>query len=645
MKKRGVLALYGVLLTGLMCLPLTAAAEQSVEMDDVVVTATRTASATTGGTSVSVITAQEIAAKQLTTVEEVLKTTPGIDVVANGGLGTQSSVFIRGADSKNTLILVDGVMFNDPSGSNRGADLAHLTTDNIERIEIVRGPMSVLYGSNATAGVINIITKRGSGTPHAALSAEAGSYGTWKLSGNGSGAVGKAHYSIGVSRLESDGFSIANDDNSHIPHDGNTSEDDGYENTTVSGKFGVEISEDFEIVATLRYLDAEVDLDAWGPGYTGDRFGGWPDYAPQPNGKTDYHNETEEYLGRLDIKNRFFNDALTSDLYVQGSRHERDGYDNDGAQSYDYVGESREIGWQGSYRVNAANTLTVGGALFREEMESDSSGISKKDADTTSFWAQEQLRLGSSFELIAGVRYDDHDRFGDKTTYRLAPSYVTDFGLVLKASYGTGFRAPSLYELYSSYGSEDLDAEESEGWDVGFEQEFASANLLLGVTYFEQTFEDRIDFDMATYHYSQLPGDTETRGVETFVQWRPLEAVLLRLNYTYNDTQDPDGARLTRRALNKVNLTASYTQGPFGVNLDCRWVGERDAISSAADENGNSVSTLDAYTVVNLAARYDITEHLCLFGRVDNLFDEFYEEAWSYATPGLSGYAGVKVTF
>lgn len=615
-------------------------------IDAIVVTATRTETSVkkVGGASITVITQDEILAKQQNTVEEILKGTPGLDIVANGGMGTNTSIFLRGSDSKNTLILVDGIMFNDPSSANRNSNIANLTTDNIERIEIVRGPMSVLYGSNATAGVINIITKKGTGTPKTILGFEGGSYDTWKVYAGNSGGLDRFNYSLNFSYLDSNGFSTANDDNNDIPHAGNTSEDDGYENTTISAKANYEITPHFDLVATMRYMNSEVEQDDYGSGYIGDRFTPWP-YTADPTGSKKRHTDSEQYLGRIDAKNKFLDDFLNSDFYYQFSKHDRQGYDNDGNKFYDFLGKSQEIGWQGTFAVSDSNDLTLGASLFEEKMESKSAGISQEDADITSFWLQEQVTILGNLELVAGLRYDDHDHFGNKTTYRIAPSYFTDFGTLLKASFATGFRAPSLYELYSTYGNVNLDPEKSKGWDAGFEQDLAEGSVLFGATYFSLTFEDRIAYDFLTSKYQQADGNTKTKGVETFVQWQSSETLSFLANYTYTDTKDPDGKRLARRPMHKISLGAQYRYKKALFNLDLRWVDDRDASSFAKDLNGNPVETLDSYTLVNISASYDLNDTVQVYGRIDNLFDEEYEEAWSYATPGLSGYAGIKMTF
>ena len=632
--------------------------KEPVKMDDVVVTATRTPSTLEkiGGSSVTVITAEEIEAKQHFTVEDILRGTPGVDIVSNGGLGTHSSVFLRGAESKNTLVLIDGIMYNDPSGPNRGSNLADITADNIERIEVVRGPMSVLYGSNAAAGVVNIITKKGTGRPSVYAGGEGGSYGTWKAYGGSSGAIDRFSYSFSASRLETDGFSTASDDNDDIPHNGNTSEDDGWENTTVSGKMEAELAPDFDIRAVFRHQESEIETDDWGPGYAGDRFdydfATWT-YAPTPGGPKEQRTESKQTLTRLEVHNLFFDSLFESNLYYQLSAQNRDSFNADGDKSYWYDGRTSEAGWQGSLNFNDINTLSFGATYFQEEMKSGT--IDEKDVYTQSFWVQDQAFFGDYFVFVAGLRYDDHETFGDKVTYRLAPALnIPQTGTTFKGSYATGFRSPSLFELYSEYGSTDLDAEESEGWDVGIEQSLWADKVRFGVTYFELDFDDRIAWDPnriipgASFPggYNQLEGKTRTSGFEAFVQWRPVSALSFMVNYTYNDTEDPDGKRLVRRPLNKVSFNSGCRLSEkLLLNLDVSWTDDRDSTTSALDKDSNSVDTLDSYTLVNLSARYDICDHFQIYGRIDNLFDEEYEEAWSYATPGLSGYIGFKFSY
>lgn len=643
MKKR---ILYSTV-AALMIFPCLAMADEAEQekmktLDEVVVTATRTPTTLekVGGNSVTVITAEDIEAKKYNTVKEMLRGTLSIDLGSEGGPGSKTAVWMRGADTKNTLLLLDGMMLNDSADPNRGADLANITIDNIERIEIVRGPLSALYGSNATAGVINIITKKGSGKPSYNAGIEGGSYNSWKVYGGTSGSIDKFSYSVSASLIDTEGFSAANADNDRIPQGDNTSEKDGWENTTFSGRFGFDLTSKSDINAVFRYVDSEVYFDGWD-------FSGYAFDDPSINGAKEQHTDNEQLFGKISLHNMIFDDLFESELYVQGTKQDRQTYANDGTKSADYMGKNMEFGWQGALHFSN-DSVSFGASYFKEKLEQNTlySSIEDKTADTKSIWLQNQLFVGEALDFILGVRVDDHENFGTKATYRIAPAYtVNKTKTHLKASYGTGFRAPSLFQLYDGfYGNPNLEAEESDGWDVGFVQPFDNQRVSFGMTYFESTYENRIDYDPNDfYKFNQLPGNTDISGVEVFTNWQATNDLEFGLNYSYTSTEDPNGKRLVRRPLNKGSLNARYRFLQKGlVNLDIIWVDDRDSIPYAYDLNGNQITNLDSYTLVNISARYDLTDVIQIYGRIDNLFDEEYEESWSYATPGLSGYLGLK---
>ncbi|MGM0416905.1 MAG: TonB-dependent receptor plug domain-containing protein [Thermodesulfobacteriota bacterium] len=649
----------GVIL-GLLALsqPLWAQTETTTQnLADVVVTATRTEAGLdqVGGTSLSVITAEEIEARQFHSLAQALRTVPGVQFSSTGGMGASSRVFIRGADTKNTLLLVDGIEANDPADPNRGADLANISVENIERIEVIRGPMSVLYGSNATAGVINVITRSGTGDVGGYVGGEAGAYNTTKgyAGVNGSGAIGG--FSLAVSHLETDGYSLANADNNNIPHAGNTSEDDGWRNTSASGKFNLDITENTSLNVVTRYTEAVMDEDEWGPGYAGDRFATdpvtWANVAA-PNGVKKRRQDSERFFGKVELRNQLFDDRFESVLDYKYARQKRDSYDNDGLHAYDYTGITEEWSWQGKLNMTSHHGISVGADYLNEE--SDSTFDHREDARTLSYWAQHQF-MRAGFDVVTGVRYDDHEEFGGKTTWRIAPAYTfASTGTILRGVYATGFRAPSLYELYSQYGNVTLDPEESTSWEVGVEQPLFDGQLEVGATHFWMEFEDRIDWDSTRVipgqawpgGYAQMEGESNTSGVEVFLRWSPVSSLDMRLDYTYTDTEDIDGSRMVRRPLHQVHTGLNYTPWrSAGINVDAYWVGEREAVATATDLNGAGVDVLDEYFLVNIAANYDLTDALRIYARVDNLLDEHYEEAWSYATAGQSFYAGAKFTF
>lgn len=608
-----------ILMAAMLASPTLHADETSPDYlgQEVVVSATRTLNsiADAGGSSVTVITAKEIKDSGKSTVEEVIKGTPGIDVVSNGGLGTTTSILMRGADAKNVLVLLDGVPFNDPSAIGGAADIANLTVDNIERIEIVRGPVSVLYGSNATAGVINIITKQGTGKPKVTLGTEGGAYGTWKAYGAASGSVDRFRYSLNIARLTSDGFSIVDERNPDISHPASTADNDGYRNTTLSTNLGYQLGKNVDLSSVLRYTDASVDLD------------GTYKYA-----------DSKELSGRVAL--RVKTDPLTSTFYYNYSTKDRNYYNDSSVKTTTYKGYVNEFGWQGDVAVASNNTLTAGLNYQNEAIDIWTPTVVDTDVDLKSVFIQDQWHI-KGIDLVAGVRHDDHEMFGGKTTYRIAPSYRIG-NTTLKCSYGTGFRAPTLYELYGPYGNTGLKPETSKGWDAGIEQRL-SGSFTVGATWFRTDYTDLIDWvmtDSVTFdgQYFQVPGTTRTQGVESFIEWHPQASLSVDMNYTYTYTKDADGEQLARRPKHKADLLVSWKPtGKLTLTGSAQWVGTR--VDTYAPDG-----KLGSYFLANISASYKLRPNVELYGRIDNLFDEYYELAWSYATPGRSAYAGVKVT-
>jgi vitamin B12 transporter len=612
---------------------------------EMVVTATKTLNtiADAGGSSVTVITSEEIRNSGKETVGEVIKNTAGIDVVANGGTGTTTSVFMRGGDSRATLVLVDGVAVNDPSSANRTPDLANLMVDNIERIEVVRGPVSVLYGSNAMTGVINIITKKGTAPPKVFAGIEGGSYGTWKMYAGAQGKKGPLSYAVSASRLKTDGFSIADDRNPLIPHAGNTSEKDGYDNASFSANLGYALSNKLSLETVLRYTESTVKLDdyLWA-GYAGDRL------DANPNGPKDNHTDTQHLTGRVALK--AVTNPLTSTFYYNFSHQKRDVFDNENVRTDIFKGALDETGWQGDLLISSHNTLTAGISYLNEHADNESYGYYASTLDRnvgmTSLFLQDQWSTGG-FKLVSAVRNDDHGTFGEHFTWRLAPSFKTG-DTIFKASIGTGFRAPSLYELYSMYGNVNLGPETSRGWDAGIEHRF-SETFRAGATWFRNDFENRIDYDWTAGPYGQyvqINGKTKTWGIESFAEWMPSKRYFMTASCTWTHTEDPDGNTLVRRPEHKASLSGTWNVSPkVRLSSSLQWVGERMETPYANDKNGKAVGKLDSYFLVNLSGSFKLSRNVELYGRIDNLFDEYYEEAWSYATPGRSAYAGIKVTY
>jgi vitamin B12 transporter len=597
-----------------------AEASNSYLGQEVVVSATRTMNkiSDAGGSSLTVITSKEIKESGQSTVEEVLKGSPGIDVSSNGGPGTSVSIYLRGADPKYTLVLVDGIPFNDPAMMNAEPNLSNMTVDNIERIEIVRGPVSMLYGSSAEAGVINIITKKGTGKPSAFAGIEGGAYHTYRYYGGASGKQGPLDFAVTASRLKTDGFSSANERNPALNPTGKAFEKDGYDNKSFSGNFGLKLDEHVSLQTSMQYTSADNLYDSSSM---------IAPYAPAD--AAGFSETSKQFFSHTALKMDF--QPLLSELYYNANDQIRDYATPTG--NTNYHGHLYEIGWQGDYAVTGNNTVTVGLDSRKESMTSTS--VAWHGVTSNSFFVQDQWHLGF-VQLVEGIRFEDNEQFGSKTTWRLAPS-LTFGDTTIKFSYGTGFKAPSLFELYAPiYGNLQLKAETSKGWDAGVEQKITQ-RLKAGSTYFRTDYDNRIEYVYPAY--TQVPGTTKTLGVENFVEWKPANTFFVTANYTWLHTSDAKGVELMRRPKNKIGLNANWKPvKKLTLNAGMQWVSTRTDIYSPTGK-------LDSYFLANLAASYKLSEHVELYGRIDNLFDANYELSYGYGTPARSAYAGVKVGF
>jgi vitamin B12 transporter len=619
--------------------------EKEVTLEEVVVTATRVETPIEEiASSITVISSKEIEREQKTTVLEALRDIPGLDVVQTGGLGSHTSIFLRGANSEHTLVMIDGVEVNDPISPGRSYDFAHLTVDNIERIEVIRGPQSTLYGSDAIGGVINIITKKGEGRPKLFASAESGTFMTFRESTGVSGGNRWINYSLGLSRFDTDGISAAN------KKDGNY-ERDGYKNSSLSARLGFAPQENLDVDFIFHYIDAKTDLDNSG-GAGGD----------DPN----YVQKSKQLLFKTQVGLSLFDHRWTQKLAFATTDNDRDVKNKkDDQHPLDserghYDGQLIKLDWEHNLQLHKTNDLTFGLEYEEEEGKSryywesqwgpGESLFPKKTANTKGYYIQDQIKLWDRLFATLGVRIDDHSRFDTETTCRIAPAYlIKETGTKMKGTFGTGFKAPTLYQLYAPadlwgpIGNKDLKPEKSKGWDFGVEQDLLKNKVILGATYFRNDFKDLIQYEMGQGYINIAKAKTE--GVELFLSVKPVDDLTVRVNYTYTDTEDKTtGETLIRRPKNKIGFDLNYHFINKGnVNLGVIYVGKRD-------DKDFSISPprrvkLDQYTLVNLAASYDISKNFQLFGRVENLLDKEYEEAKGFGTPGLSFFGGMKLSF
>jgi vitamin B12 transporter len=613
-------------------LPAAAPAADAEELQQIVVTATRVPTPVLEvASSITVVTAAEIEARQERTFTDVLKDIPGLNVVQTGGPGGVTSVFMRGTNSNHTKVLVDGIDISDPSNSTGAFDFGQLLTQDIERVEVLRGPQSGLYGSDAIGGVINIITKSGAGPAKFSGAIEGGSFDTFNQAGTLSGSADAFSYSASVSHYHAGSVPVTPLD---LLQPGEARNNDYDDNLTFSTKLGLALTQSFDLGLVARYSD--VHLHTTGEDYSFD-----PPYLgyPAPEQTT---AATTEYFTRLTAHLVSLEGTLEQTLGLAYS-HLRTSTVEPETPAALNTGERRKADWQGNVKLAATQTLVLGAEYERDEIEQPLDAT----VHIASGYAELQSQLGEHWFSALNVRYDDNSRFGSKVTYRFAPAWlIADSDTKLRASVGTGFKAPTLSELYQDFppyffANPNLKPESSTGWDAGFEQGFAQGSVRLGVTYFYNRIRDLITTDVTGTTYANI-GRATTDGIESFIAWQPLKALTLRADYTYTEaTDDVLQQELLRRPKHKGNfITEWHVLEPWLVSLDVLWVG------SWIDGNRDfSVPRLDApgYTTVNLATSYDLTTHLALFARIDNLFDRHYENPVGFLQPSLGAFAGVKV--
>ena len=575
------------------------------------------------GSSVTVIDRDEIERRNQSTVLELLRTVPGLEVAQTGGPGKTTSVFIRGGNSSHTLVTIDGVRVN---GNTTGAfDFSDLTTDNLERIEVIRGPQGLTHGSEAVAGAVHVITRRGEGPARAWLRAAGGSDNYSQFGAGVQGGHETLDYSVNVSRIETDGVSSADEDNGN-------SESDPWTNLNVSGRLGASFWHDGRAELAVRYTEGDTDVD----GFT---FGVGP---------TDDLNASQErtVLTTALSLSKPIHSRWTQSLVLSHGSDELIGKDPDNIFSnYEITGENSSIKTQAdltlspldtsSASASPTNTLSIGYQLERREAKNV--GSFDESIDLQSFFVENLWSWNDRVDLSLGVRNDDHSIFGDETTYRVALSARLGEMARFHASTGTGFRAPTFNELYfPSLGNLDLVPETSEGFDAGFELSFDDGRAVLDVTYFDTDFEDLILFTFPGGFVNLA--EAASSGVELTFSGQAGDRFHYQVSHTYNDTEDRGtGLQLTRRPENRTTLNAS-----FDLTQTLRGNATVVAARGRIDSDGTD---MDDYERVDLSLDYQMTERFQPFLRLENLLDSDYSEIPGYTTPGFTAVAGIHLDF
>lgn len=592
--------------------------EDAFRLDPLIVTATRSPERLSQTTrSVTVIGAADIAAQGARSVVDALRSVPGLDIRRTGALGGTVSVFTRGAESDHTLVLIDGVKMNLSGGAN---ELAHLSIDNIERIEVLRGPASTLYGSTAVGGVIHIITKRGSGPLSASLSAGGGSFNTFSQRATLNTGTAWGALSVSASQLDTDGHMAFNNQ---------------YDNASFSLRADLSPDEHTNVDFTLRYTDGAYHFPTDGTGALTRRH--------------QFSTRHETVLGLRGARalSPWWNSSLQLGYHQGKSRYFPDTYPE--SPSNTYAAEAHlAVDWQ-SVLAFGFGDLTLGAAY--EEDEDTESELQRQNA---AGYGQLRLRPLEPLVVIGGLRADGHSEFGSALTYQVSVAYFPAANTKLRAALGTGFKEPTLSQ---TAGNSDLDPERSITWELGIEQRLWDERLRLEGVFFANDFEDWIECS-----YGPPPDfqptcsniqEARAHGVELSASVTLQSYWTLGGSYTWLRSEVVDaggvmsqsfveGEPLIRRPEHKMRLFGQYARGRFDARIDLYHIGER------VDFDWPDRVDNPAYTKVDVALAYRLVQRerhtLELFGRVENVFDEDYEEAYGFASPGFAAFGGIRVT-
>jgi len=573
-------------------------------------------SRTETGTAVTVFDAEYIEKKQAKTVAEVLQNAPGVAVSSNGGIGQTTSVFIRGASSTNTVVVIDGVKVTDQSSSGGGFNFANLTTDGIERIEVIRGSQSALWGSDALGGVINITTKKGTEGVHTSANIEFGPDNYAKQSVNINGANKKAHYSLSASHLSTDGDS-AKTGTADDP------DDDGYVNRLISLKGGYQFTPLFSVDAVGRYSDSENDYDAYG-------------YV-EGQDNTVYGTNTT-HLAKINTHLNLLDNRWNNRLSFSYSDTTSENFDPNGwSGTYsENSGETYKGELQSDYLLTTGDSkhrFTVAGEIQKDYFNAWSVADEQK-MDSSAVIGEYHLDWNSKLFFTGSARHDFNSQFDDTSTYKLALSAWATDTIRLHTSHGTGVKNPTFSQLFGAYATPDLNPETSISTDIGIEYNFVDGSGYVDLTLFDAQYDDGIRWNSDLFAYENQ--DEKVQGIElsSFVQLT--EKYNVSGQYSYIETEDgtEDKLELLRRPKHSASITNSYQfTDKFSADLGINYVGERFDVGYIE---------LDDYILVNISASYQLTDRFSVYGRIENVFDEEYVVVTDYDTDPLSAYIGVS---
>jgi vitamin B12 transporter len=610
----------------------------------IVVTASRSGegvSADKLGASVTVLDADALDLRQTRVVSDVLRDVPGLAVSRTGGVGGLTQVRVRGTEGNHVLVLIDGIEAADPYQGEY--DFGMLIADPAARIEVLRGQQSALYGSDAIGGVIHYITPSGAEMPGLSMRAEAGSFETATGAVRAAGVAGDLDYALSGAYFHTGGTPTARGGERDL----------GADLLGLSAKLAWAPRENFNVTGVARYNRARAEQNDAEDDPASPLFGHIVD-------SPGVYSENSAFYGLLSAELRALDGRWINRLSAQFADTMRDNYapagKTSGSTGQRLKGSfTSSLGFEhgiASHRLTAA--LDAERESFRNTTPSPFVFGGERHIENVGIAAQYELQVGEALSLGASVRRDENDRFADVTTWRVQGSYALPSGTRVRGAWGSGIKNPSYFDLYGFVdgeyiGNPDLRPERSKGWEAGIEQGIGGA-ATIGLTWLDSTLEDEIFVTFPPPDFVATPGNRPTvskqQGLEAYLSARPLRLLRLDAAYTYLKARENGEVEARRpKHIASVNATVLSPDERFSGTLTVRYNGEQIDLAFTDPSFVPVRETLDDFVLVNLNARYAVTSHVAVFGRIENLLDEDYEEVFSVAMPGISAYGGVSVRF
>jgi vitamin B12 transporter len=538
---------------------------------------------------------------------------PGVNFAGNGPVGASQVMSVRGLPSKYVPVFIEGIDMTDTTGTQNIFNWGGILNSGLGRVEVLKGSQSALYGSEAVGGVVNIaaarLTEEGE---RYTFGAEVGSYNTKSASFNYLRKTERADISFSLSRLTSDGFSSAEE------NAGNT-ERDGFEGTNALLSASFEATEALTLGATLFYSDTLTNIEE-------------SDQAQSfmvVDADIPYYNTRKAARVFAKIDGEVVDHEFGLSVATNHSREPSSIY------TKSFKGTRRSVDYKATSELGAG-TATLGFVRTTEVAQLDAA---RNEVDTSAVFSEILTPLSANVDLSVAGRYENHSTFGKAVTGRAALAWRVAEDTVIRASFGNGVRAPSIYELFDVYaGNQNLEEESSTSFDLGIEHSYASGSKIKAVVFYNE-IDNLIDYDLGTYTYNQTPGQSITKGLELSGEVLLSNGVSLTGAYTYTDSADASGAQLRRVPTHDILLGVNADiSSQLSIGLSAQHVAGR------ADD-GDPLRAMPDYTVANATLNYSLSDTSELYMRVENLFDKEYQMSGGYGTSDRALYFGVRASF